>query len=281
MITLGQARYLLAICHIRGRDRTMTKIARELGVSKPSVTSMINSFEEKGFVKKSPALTLTAHGKAIADEIMSKQSVISAYFSRELGIAREETGNDALVLMFEMSERFVDSFIKKIVTDAARAKLREFSGNAYLSNFQGILPDGIYEIPFNLLKKSDSRLSMGDKGFMHPAKLVVTDGYGVISLRAVPMTHKALQGYTLKGMLARLYYWNGENYVEALEEDDMYSFPVMNMHWGYDQEKGMDFGVVQIKVQASVGVVNMPESLADLVIYLEAKNFLSGRVRVV
>lgn len=281
MITLGQARYLLVICHMQGRDRTMTKIAEEMGVSKPSVTSMINTFEEKGLVKKSPVLALTAHGKAMADKIMNTQSVISAHISRELGITKEEADNDALVLMFEMSDRFVSSFIKKIETDAARAKLRDFSGNVYLSSFQGILPDGIYEVPFNLLRKNDGRLSMGDKGFIHPAKLVVVDGYGVISLRAVPLKHRAPQGGTLKGALAGLYYWNGENYVEAIKENDMqHSFPVMSMYWGHDVEKGMDFGVVQIKVRASVGIVNMPESFADLAIYLETKNFLNGRVGI-
>ncbi|WP_347490057.1 MarR family transcriptional regulator [Desulfoscipio sp. XC116] len=211
-ITLGQARYLLVICRLQGRDRTMTKIAEELKVSKPSVTSMINTFGEKGLAKKSPVLALTAQGKAIADKIMNIQSVIFAYISREMGITEEEADNDALVLMFEMSERFLTGLIKKIETDAARAKLRDFGGHAYLSSFQGILSDGIYEIPFKLLRKGDGRLSMGDKGFMHPAKLVVADGCGIISLRAVPLKHRTLQGYVLKGRLAKLYYWNGENY---------------------------------------------------------------------
>ncbi|WP_347490058.1 hypothetical protein ABDB91_02550 [Desulfoscipio sp. XC116] len=48
------------------------------------------------------------------------------------------------------------------------------------------------------------------------------------------------------------------------------------MHWNYDEEKGMDFGMMHIKVRASVGVVNMPESFADLAIYLEAKTFFQG-----
>ncbi len=279
-MTLVQARYLLAIERMRGRERTVTKIAQELGVSKPSVTSMINGLEDKRLLKKERGLPLTGQGKATTEEIRSKQSVIAAYLARELGIAPMEAKNDALVLMFEMSEKFVDSLIRKIEKDAARAKLEEFAGNAYLTNFQGILADGIYAIPFRLLKKNDGRLSMGDKGLVHPAKLVVVGGYGLISLHALPLTHKGLPGGILKGKLARLSYWNGEEYAEAPEEKGRYAFPVMDMHWRYDQEQSMDFGVLQLKVQASVGVANMPESLADLAVYLEADPVGSEKIRV-
>lgn len=206
--------------------------------------------------------------------------MITSYLTGELGLAPAEADNDALVMMFETSEKFVAGLIRKIETDAARARLGELVGSAYLSNFQGIMADGVYAMPFQLLKKNDSRLSMGDKGLRHPAKLVVIGGYGLISLSALPITHKSLPGHTLKGRLARLSYWNGEKYVEAWGEEGSYSFPVMDMHWRYDQEKSLDFGVLPLKVQASVGLVHMPESLADLAIYPETDQAGTGKVRV-
>jgi Mn-dependent DtxR family transcriptional regulator len=280
MITQGQARYLLAIDQMRGRERTVTRIAQVLGVSKPSVTSMINGLAERGLVKKERGLALTGQGKEAVEEIRNKQSVLTAYLIRELGLAPPEAKHDALALMFETSEKFVASLIQKIETDAAQAKLGNLAGNVYLTNFQGILADGIYAIPFKLLRKNDGRLSMGDKGLVHPAKLVVVEGYGLISLCVLPVTHRALQGCILKGRLARLSYWNGEEYREAWEEEGRYSFPVMNMHWHDDQENGTDFGVLPLKVQASVGVANMPESLADLAVYLEADPLGNKRFRV-
>ncbi|SHH88262.1 Mn-dependent transcriptional regulator, DtxR family [Sporobacter termitidis DSM 10068] len=269
MLTPRQARYLLAIHEMRGRERSMSRLAETLGVSKPSVTNMINAFKQKGLVDKGGSLVLTAQGKALANEILSRQALLSAYFSRELGLAAEDIRNDVLALMFEMSSKFTESLIRKIETDAAKAELRRFSGSVYLTNFEGILPDGIYELPFRLLKENNGQLSMGDKGFIHPARLVVTGGFGVISLRAVPVTHKALRGDLLKGRLARLFYWNGADFAEAAEQDGVYSLPVMGMHWRHDAEKNVDFGVVRIKVHASVGIFNMPDSVADLAIYLE------------
>lgn len=273
MLTLGQARYLLVLNQLRGRDRAVTKIAGTLGVSKPSVTSMIDSFEEKGLLQKGPGLNLTAQGKALAEEITGKQAIIASYFARELEITKEEAGRDALVLMFELSEKFLERLIKKIEIENARSILREFYSNAYLTSFQGILPDGVYQIPFRVLKKNDSGLSMGDKGLAHPAKLVVADGYGVLSLRAVLVTHRALRGYTLKGRVARFFFWNGESYAEVREQDEGYAFPVMHMYWSHDPVKGVEFGVLQIKVQASVGAVNMPESSADMAVYLDPEKF--------
>ena len=269
MLTLGQARYLLAIEKMRGRERNMSKLAEILDVSKPSVTNMITALEEKQWIKKGPPLTLTVVGKALANGITGKQSLLAGYFSKELGLAEEDISEDILILMLAVSEKFVNRLIYKIETDMTQAELGNFCDNVNLTNFQGVLQDGIYDIPFCLLKESGRELSMGDKGFVHPAKLVVIGGHGVITLRATPVKHMALRGAIMKGMLARLFYWDGSDFAEAKEKDGVYSFPVMGMYWSHDKEKNVDFGVVKIKLHASVGVVNMPDSVADLAIYLE------------
>lgn len=269
MVTPGQARYLLAIRQMRGRSGNMSRLAEILDVSKPSVTSMIASLEEREWVSKGPPLVLTAQGKALAEEIKSRQSLLTGYFSKELGLSEEDIANDILLLMLTVSEKFIGRLTGKIEKEEAQAELRKFSENVHMTNFQGILSDGIYEIPFRLLKKNGRQLSMGDKGFVHPARLIIADGHGIIRLRTLPVMHRTLRGNVLKGRLARLFYWNGEDFSESLEQDGVYSFPVMEMHWSHDREKNADFGLVQVKVHASVGVFNMPDSVADLAIYFE------------
>ena len=269
MVTFGQARYLLAIQQMRGQERNMSRLAEILDVSKPSVTNMITSLEKKQWISKGPPLTLTSQGKALTNEIMGKQSLLAGYFSKELGFAGEDISDDILTLMLTVSEKFINRLIYKIETDMARAELDSFSDNVHLTSFQGVLRDGIYDIPFRLQKESNGELSMGDKGFLHPAKLVVTGGHGVISLTATPIKQRTLRGVILKGVLARLFYWDGTDFTEAKEYNNVYSFPVMGMHWNQDRKRNVDFGVVKIKVHASVGIFNMPDSVADLAIYLE------------
>ena len=120
-----------------------------------------------------------------------------------------------------------------------------------------------------MLKEGSIELSMGDNGFLHPAKLIVTGGHGVISLKIRSLKHRTLHGALMKGVLAQLFYWNGETFSEAKEKDEIYSFPVMGMYWKHNKEKNVDFGVVKVRVHASVGSFNMPDSVADLAIYLE------------
>lgn len=276
MITPGQARYLLAIEQMRDRHCSMSRLAEILDVSKPSVTNMITALAEKNWVSKGPPLKLTARGKALAAEITGKQTFLLRYYSKELELTGDEIADDILILILTASEKFVDRLIVKIEKDSAKAELQKHSHKDYLTNFQGILPDGIYKVPFNLLKKNGGKLSMGDKGFARPGKLVITGGYGVISLQALPVTHTSLRGNVLKGRLARLFYWNGEEFAEATEQDGVYTFPVMELHWSRDEEKNTDLGLVQIKVHASVGPFNMPDSVADLAIHLDEKYFLRG-----
>ncbi len=268
-VTLSQARYLITMYHMRDRERSMSKIASSLGVSKPSVTNMINLFIEKGMVKKGSNFvpTLTVQGKKTTEKILQKHAVLKGYFLRELAIPEEQAGEDALIFLFDLSEKSVGNFIKKIEMETARNRIDAVKDHTCISSFKGILEDGIYVVEFTVFRKKDGGISMGNKGFLHPAKLVVVQGSGVLSLSAIPVAHKALLGDVLRGRLARFFYWNGENYTEVEEQDGAYAFPVMDMKWSYDQEKHLDYGTIEIKVQANVGILNMPESAANLTVY--------------
>ena len=269
MITLAQARYLLAIHQMRGRDRNVSKLAEALDVSKPSVTNMITSLEEKTWVNKGPPFVLTEQGQATVEEILWTQSLLSKYFSGILELPKEEISNDMLILMTGLSDESLNRLVSIVETHLARAELEKLAGNVHLTSFQGIIDDGVYEAPFQLLKEGSNELSMGDKGLVHPAELIVTGSHGMISLKVKSLKHRALHGALMKGVLAQLFYWNGETFTKAQEEDGIYFFPVMGMYWNHDKEKNIDFGVVKVRVHASVGSFNMPDSVADLAIYLE------------
>ncbi len=270
-VTLSQARYIITMYQMKEKERNVTKIASVLGVSKPSVTNMMNLFIERGIVKKgrNAVPTLTSQGKTMVEGILKKHEVLTAYFTRELGLPLDKAKQDALVFIYELSEEAVESFLRKIELAAARAMLNPLVPNRYLSSFQGVLEDGVYDMDFTLFRKGERGVSMGDKGLLHPVKLVVADGKGILSLRAVPISHRAILGDVLRGRLSKLYFWNGKEFVEVHEVDGAYSFPVMDMRWSRDKKRDMDCGMVEIKVQASVGILNMPESVANLAIYFD------------
>ena len=139
MITLAQSRYLLAIHQMRGRDRNVSRLAEALDVSKPSVTNMISSLEEKTWVNKGPPLVLTEQGAVMAEEIIWTQSLLSKYFSGILELPKEDISNDILILMTGLSDESLNRLVGIVETNLARAELEKLAGNVHLTSFRGVI----------------------------------------------------------------------------------------------------------------------------------------------
>ena len=71
-------------------------IADEMGFSKPSVSRAVGILKENGHIAVSPqgAITLTDSGKAIAETIYERHTVLSDLLIR-LGVSKETAVNDA------------------------------------------------------------------------------------------------------------------------------------------------------------------------------------------
>ncbi len=101
-MTSNQEDYLEAIHKIlQGRPVVRVKeIAAELEVSKPSVTSALQTLSRDGLVNYEPygLITLTEAGKKRAGMIFQKHKIIEEFFERILGIDEVEAAQQACVM---------------------------------------------------------------------------------------------------------------------------------------------------------------------------------------
>lgn len=86
--------YLEAILNVAddSQEARSKDIARVLGVAKPSVTGAVQALREKGLANYEPygGITLTAHGRAVAEEVARKHRVLTSFFVGVLGVDDQE-----------------------------------------------------------------------------------------------------------------------------------------------------------------------------------------------
>ena len=100
--------YLKEIYKLAGEgDRATTNaVARRLGVSAPSVTSMLKKLAALGFVVHEPyrGATLTATGERIAVEVVRHHRLLELYLMQTLGMSIENVHAEADRLEHALSE---------------------------------------------------------------------------------------------------------------------------------------------------------------------------------
>lgn len=94
-------------------------IARELGISKISVSITLHKLREEGYVdmKRYGRVKLTEKGKCIAKKISGKNCTIEDFLEKCLGIGKEQAMKEACALEHRLSDetvRKLNAFCKKI-----------------------------------------------------------------------------------------------------------------------------------------------------------------------
>ncbi len=96
-------------------------IAAEMAVQAPSVTEILQKLQQEGYVDYTPyrGATLTAEGRALADELMNKHRTI-ADFLDIIGVERSRAEVDACQIEHHVSRQSIQQLEKFVhfVTDA-------------------------------------------------------------------------------------------------------------------------------------------------------------------
>jgi DtxR family Mn-dependent transcriptional regulator len=94
---------------VRGKD-----IATSLGVSKPSVSEMVDRLVENSLVThdKYQHIKLTAKGKRIAKGLDRKHEVIKHFFTDVLGVDEELADRDACEIEHVISDKTLDKLVE-------------------------------------------------------------------------------------------------------------------------------------------------------------------------
>lgn len=105
--------YLKAIFYLgrEGGKVHTTDLARQLGVQKPSVTSMLKRLNEKGLVDYSPGrgATLTEEGRLATMRVVRRHRLLETFLVDVLNLDWSEVHAEAEVLEHHLSPRMVDA----------------------------------------------------------------------------------------------------------------------------------------------------------------------------
>lgn len=104
--------YLESILRI-GRERGNVRsidVARDLGVSKPSVSVAVHNLEEAGYLRiDGHELTLTENGRAIAERVMERHELFFNFLT-SLGVDARVAEEDACNLEHALSAESFEAF---------------------------------------------------------------------------------------------------------------------------------------------------------------------------
>jgi DtxR family Mn-dependent transcriptional regulator len=110
--------YLEAIYDLESRDGAAktTSIAKCLKVAPASVTEVLKSLSEKGFVQYEPyrGATLTDEGKKIADTIKRKHRLLEVFLTDVLKLNREKVHDEACRMEHTISEETEDALCRML-----------------------------------------------------------------------------------------------------------------------------------------------------------------------
>lgn len=183
------------------------------------------------------------------------------------GVTEAQACNDALYLSMYCSDETFE--VIRSMEEQYRMKhllrtYERFDGTILCNG----LRDGQYLLPFIIYRetvKNGSNISMSNEGFIHPCTLSVTDGRGMILLKAQRVEkYSAMTGRKMSGKIKCLKYFDGSKFCEAQRNGDLISFPASVLEFvNIGSDSGRIFhGSVCLKMTCSVGIMHMPESTA-------------------
>lgn len=110
--TCSQKKHLLAvyILNLKHNEVTITDVAREVGVSKSSATSMITKLCEKELLHRKVYgnITVLERGRIVAEELYGQVKNLYNFFTGELSMNRVQAQKDAVALVSYCSDIAVD-----------------------------------------------------------------------------------------------------------------------------------------------------------------------------
>lgn len=95
-----------------------TDIARHLGVSRPSVSRAMSILKAEGYVEMETYgdISLTAKGRAVAEEVYDRHRMLTRFLRDILGVDREIAEHDACLIEHDISSQSMQKLTEFIRT---------------------------------------------------------------------------------------------------------------------------------------------------------------------
>lgn len=96
----------------------VSQIAKELGITKPSVTKATNNLKDEGYIKKETYgnINLTEKGFKASKKVYIKHSYITRFLEESLGLSPEEADENACRMEHIITETMlqaIEEYLKK------------------------------------------------------------------------------------------------------------------------------------------------------------------------
>ena len=256
-LTERQEEYLLLIAE-RSSGWSLTELANELDVSKPTAYNVVDTLERLGYVQRDyrKAIYLSESGRKQITRTLETAQELTRWLMERGGLSAAEAGRSARSMAissapevvrvilndwYELSERPVPSPEKRL--DA--------------------LPDGLYSVGVRLCKKDSTELSHGDDGIRKPALLIKENGAYWLFVLPKDLKRKILGFPLLTGRLEKLWYRLRDEWHECESDDEgVFRLPYESLRLLLRGRKQL--GVASVRVKVNAGVFSMPDSEAEL-----------------
>lgn len=277
MYTKEELRFKILMCFFKfsKENRKITKMAQSLGLEKYEMSRQVALLESEGLIDRSDSrnMVLTPKGRKIAETYANHMELAINHLTYE-GIDPEDVKHDALVLTLNCSDSFFDRIQQ--LDETMRMKeyfsyKAEFSGKDFCEEIK----EGTYSYPFIIYRekiKGKTNISMANKAFLHPCEVIISEGGGIILLKAVEMSAPSgLNGIEMKGRCKRLEYFDGKQFIEVFEENGFLQLPLEYFHFvniGTDTMDRVLHGSICLRMCCTVGPLHMPESTAIFTVFV-------------
>ncbi len=265
-LTKSQFNYILAIKNLAGGQVSQKYVCEYLGVKKSSASIALKNLSENGYIEKQSSAdgteySLTEKAWDAIKYIDKEKYEFMSLFNGFMGIDEVMCENEYKRLCGDFSIEFIKK-LEELRKGKYQFKNSE-EGRMDKNKFYGI-EKGVYEIPFQVVQRGEKIRSMGDKGFYHPAVLVVESEKQYVLLKAKEIYYKSKNDQILKGKLQELYYYDTDmKWVSSVQEDDNgWIIPLNKILYQKDDLGKIIIGVIKIKAVATT--MKMPESEAEI-----------------
>ena len=261
--TPKQLQYLFYIDLYKDSSRLTSNLADQLEVSKAAVSQVLDFHEAKGLIRRCEAggIVIADQAEKVISEIREKHKIIFPFFQRMPELTEEMAVKCALQYICWMPRESVDGLVRSLKEKDELSRIRwDLSEETEVP-----FPDGRYQVSFDVYKKDSDEISMGDKGFIKPAQMVVMAGKGAITLRSKEIRYQSRTEARFRGRLTHLGCLYGDRFVQIKARDNEYTIPLHYIRKLYKAPDGTLCGTLRVRVETSKCAANMPISEADIV----------------
>ncbi|MDO4314365.1 MAG: hypothetical protein Q4C45_01215 [Oscillospiraceae bacterium] len=265
-MTDRQEEYLLLFAELSSKKGCITNASEVLGVTKATASHLSSALVRKGYIRKGPGgeVELTEFGSVHVAPKLKQVKKLEKWLESGIGLAPNLAESEARRMVAVLHEETIEEIVQFWCNDQDVLSINR------ADSFFNTLDVGIYQVPFQIRKKDEQKLSMGDRGFRKPALLVRRAGRCFFLLYPLEIQYRVAKQKSRinKGTIKRLWYRaDGLWYETQPREDGSYLLPASAVHC--QRETDGFTAHLRIRVRTTVSLLKMPESEADVVFHLE------------